>query len=553
MAGTIARTFVLRIVTDSKAAEKGMGKLKKVAAGAAIVGIGALTVATIEGIKAFRKEQDIIRAFTRTVKSMRMPLGRTTAVMDRMADRAVNLGFDDAETIQGMSNFLRLTGDIDKAARLSALAFDIARSKGIDLAAAQKIAAGIYKGSARALKDYGLEGVKGMDAVSKAAAKEKGQAKVWARNHPMLVIVGRISDAWADLVGNLAEADFSGATAAASKIGDAIQDALFGGKGKNGIRDSTTAGLVNQAGAWGKKMAEGILTGIGQVDWLKTIQDTLNTALGALATAADSGALTNIAVLGTALALGIFGIRFFIDAASKMFGLPRWALGAGAKAAGAVVGKAFRLAMFLTSAAIDAFVGAASFMFTKLGTSKVLLSVIGIAGKALGIALQGAVVGGFAVGLAVLLAGAYLAALPPEAQAELKGLTPHPQYRSSDAQYGAYLRSSYGGFSSAGKAMADDWLKRHPGHAFGTAGSPGGLRWVGERGPELLNLRPGTQVMNSQASARAMGGGATVVNVNVNVPPTADKARIGQEIASALDAFFGRGGRFRYRPVGGNI
>ena len=34
-----------------------------------------------------------------------------------------------------------------------------------------------------------------------------------------------------------------------------------------------------------------------------------------------------------------------------------------------------------------------------------------------------------------------------------------------------------------------------PGHAEGTDNSPGGFHWVGEKGPELLNMRPGAQVI----------------------------------------------------------
>ena len=48
------------------------------------------------------------------------------------------------------------------------------------------------------------------------------------------------------------------------------------------------------------------------------------------------------------------------------------------------------------------------------------------------------------------------------------------------------------------------------GHALGTMNSPGGWSWVGERGPELLNLPRGTQVQSAPQSAfTARGGGDT--------------------------------------------
>ncbi len=47
--------------------------------------------------------------------------------------------------------------------------------------------------------------------------------------------------------------------------------------------------------------------------------------------------------------------------------------------------------------------------------------------------------------------------------------------------------------------------------ASGTMSAPGGLAWVGERGPELVNLPRGAQVFPADQSAR-MAGGASVVN-----------------------------------------
>jgi TP901 family phage tail tape measure protein len=54
------------------------------------------------------------------------------------------------------------------------------------------------------------------------------------------------------------------------------------------------------------------------------------------------------------------------------------------------------------------------------------------------------------------------------------------------------------------------------GSASGTFSTPAGLRWVGERGPELLRLPAGSQVINHSRSQAMAGGGGVTVNLNVS-------------------------------------
>jgi hypothetical protein len=55
-----------------------------------------------------------------------------------------------------------------------------------------------------------------------------------------------------------------------------------------------------------------------------------------------------------------------------------------------------------------------------------------------------------------------------------------------------------------------------PGFALGTGSAPGGLSWVGEAGPELVNLPRGSQVIPSaQSLALTQGGGTPVQNINL--------------------------------------
>lgn len=76
--------------------------------------------------------------------------------------------------------------------------------------------------------------------------------------------------------------------------------------------------------------------------------------------------------------------------------------------------------------------------------------------------------------------------------------------------------------SSGGLSPFASTLKSFiPGFAEGTDGAPGGLAWVGEKGPELVNLPRGAQVIPSSVATRggrpvSIGGPTIVVNGNMN-------------------------------------
>lgn len=82
-------------------------------------------------------------------------------------------------------------------------------------------------------------------------------------------------------------------------------------------------------------------------------------------------------------------------------------------------------------------------------------------------------------------------------------------------------------------------------HASGTSNAPGGWSMVGERGPELVNLKSGSTVLDAQRSAAAMGGGGSPTFNFYGV--YADKASIGKALDEALSAFYQRSGRVTSR------
>lgn len=72
-----------------------------------------------------------------------------------------------------------------------------------------------------------------------------------------------------------------------------------------------------------------------------------------------------------------------------------------------------------------------------------------------------------------------------------------------------------------------------PGQATGGETTRAGLSWVGERGPELLNLPTGAQVIPLSKIGNGGGGGATY-NISVNAGMGADGAALGEQIVTAI-------------------
>jgi hypothetical protein len=90
------------------------------------------------------------------------------------------------------------------------------------------------------------------------------------------------------------------------------------------------------------------------------------------------------------------------------------------------------------------------------------------------------------------------------------------------------------------------------GYAVGTDSAPGGMSIVGERGPELLNLPRGSQVIPNDILRGLSRGGstsnATTNHFNVSISPNgymspADNRRTGAQIAAQLRREMGQNGR----------
>lgn len=69
--------------------------------------------------------------------------------------------------------------------------------------------------------------------------------------------------------------------------------------------------------------------------------------------------------------------------------------------------------------------------------------------------------------------------------------------------------------STLGTYNSNPLLQSHPKNATGTSYWKGGPTWVGEHGPELLNLPSGSKITPNGKSMSMMGGGS--INVSVNI------------------------------------
>ena len=72
----------------------------------------------------------------------------------------------------------------------------------------------------------------------------------------------------------------------------------------------------------------------------------------------------------------------------------------------------------------------------------------------------------------------------------------------------------------------------YPGQAEGGITTRGGMSWVGENGPELLNLPKGAQVI--PLDRLGSGGGGATVNITVNAGLGTDGAALGEQVVNAI-------------------
>lgn len=95
--------------------------------------------------------------------------------------------FDDSEISAALQRMAIKTGDLGKAQDLTNVAMEVARNKHVDLATAVGLVDQAYNGSARALKQFGIEAgpdgkaQTGMAAIHALQEKVKGSGDAWSQ------------------------------------------------------------------------------------------------------------------------------------------------------------------------------------------------------------------------------------------------------------------------------------------------------------------------------------------------------------------------------------
>lgn len=92
---------------------------------------------------------------------------------------------------------------------------------------------------------------------------------------------------------------------------------------------------------------------------------------------------------------------------------------------------------------------------------------------------------------------------------------------------GASVGNAFAKVTSASMASG----KLGPAFANGTVNAPGGMALVGERGPEIVNLPRGSQVIPAHRAQNMMGGG---INISVDARGSADPAAVRAQVEAGI-------------------
>jgi len=191
----VDRILTLKLVTDVGNIDKqlsgvqgrvaGIGRAfgswaKAGGLGIALGAIDAVGSALSTGLGDFQASQRAGANLARTWERLGLKGEDLGGVVDDISGKAIELGFDDTESVEAFDRLLKKTKDVETSQRLLTAAWDLARAKQIPLEQAVGEVTKLYDGSSKALKQYGLEGVSGLAAVDAAMLTNSGAAAEWA-------------------------------------------------------------------------------------------------------------------------------------------------------------------------------------------------------------------------------------------------------------------------------------------------------------------------------------------------------------------------------------
>lgn len=162
---------------------KGLGSAAALAGGAA--GIGLLTVGLSSSVRAAIEAEKTQARLEAQLKASGISYAKHADEIERVIQKHSRLaGLDDEDLTDAFTNIVRVTGDVDKSLRLTALAADFARAKHIDVAKAGEIVGKVAGGNTGILSRYGIQiekGASASEALAALQAKFAGQAEAYGK------------------------------------------------------------------------------------------------------------------------------------------------------------------------------------------------------------------------------------------------------------------------------------------------------------------------------------------------------------------------------------
>jgi len=183
----------LKIKGDTTHADKSLATLEQATKKFGTIVKTVIAGVAVKAVIDFGKECINAASEAETAESLlRNSLGNVKGITDKLKDSTVawvnemesSKSFDDSEISAALQRMIQKTGDLGKAQEITSIAMEVARNKGIDLASATSLLDTAYNGSAKALKQFGIEareGATGMDYLREIQDKVKGSGDAWAK------------------------------------------------------------------------------------------------------------------------------------------------------------------------------------------------------------------------------------------------------------------------------------------------------------------------------------------------------------------------------------
>lgn len=222
------------LATRAKKLGSTMGTALKVGGIAAGVGIGAAAFALVGFAKAAAEEQVGIVKLQTAIGTLDEAHRGNADEVEKLVKTREKLAFADDEIRDSLAALIPATGDYDEAVRRQAIAMDLARGTGLDLATASRLVGKVNEETTEVLKRYGItlgEGMTQTEALAaiqerfagqSAAHAETAQAKWTVFNNTLDNLKETIGGALLPVAGLLGEALASGLEKASPHIEAAV-------------------------------------------------------------------------------------------------------------------------------------------------------------------------------------------------------------------------------------------------------------------------------------------------------------------------------------------